>query len=164
MLLPKLKSPERSKLQSLLHAMWPPLRRSPPPPLVVLSSPTSLPPVVSGPALLPPPAVAVPITLSRTASSSPAASLVLYDRSKCNTDCPLCEKKFTNDKDSRKTLVKHMKEKHRFCDAGNSRLMEWMTASNRFWCASCGLSFSNRLSHTCLPSAFQFTLCLCQLL
>ena len=28
-----------------------------------------------------------------------------------------------------------------------------MTASNRFWCASCGLSFSNRLSHTCLPSA-----------
>ena len=28
-----------------------------------------------------------------------------------------------------------------------------MTACNRFWCASCGLSFSNRLSHTCLPSA-----------
>jgi hypothetical protein len=28
-----------------------------------------------------------------------------------------------------------------------------MAASNRFWCSSCGWSFSNRLSHTCPPAA-----------
>ena len=42
--------------------------------------------------------------------------LAPYDQSKCDSDCPLCEKKFTNEKDSRKVLAKHMKDRHRFCD------------------------------------------------
>ena len=61
----------------------------------------------------------------------------------------LCERKFTNEKDSRKTLAKHMKDKHRFCDASNLRFVDWMTASNRAWCPSCGCSFSQRMAHVC---------------
>src|SRR5689334_7463741 len=77
--------------------------------------------------------------------------LAPYDQSKCDSDCPLCEKKFTNKKDSRKVLAKHMKDRHRFCDASNPRFMDWMTASNRAWCPSCGSSFSQRMAHVCQP-------------
>ena len=64
---------------------------------------------------------------------------------------PLCVYKSLNAKkeDARKTLAKHVNEKNRFCDPNNLRFVDWLAASNRFLCARCGLTASNRITHEC---------------
>ena len=76
---------------------------------------------------------------------------VPYDPSKCDHDCPLCDRKFAKG-DTRKALAKHVKEHHQ-PDPGDLRFKVWMEASGRFWCAPCGSSFSCRLPHGCTESS-----------
>ena len=84
-------------------------------------------------------------------SAPPVSPPALYDRDECDRACPLCVYKSLNAKkeDARKTLAKHVNEKHRFCDPNNLRFVDWLAASNRFLCARCGLTASNRITHEC---------------
>ena len=99
------KTPMLSKLQSLLHTTWPQLVRPCLPP-VVLSSPSpvvhSLPSSTRVSSLASVPVASVVSSPPMTVPLSSLSALTPYDRSKCDSDCPLCERKFTNEKDSRK--------------------------------------------------------------
>ena len=125
-----------AKIQSLLSTKWPP----------------SLPPVI--PSLVDAASSSSPSVATSPPVEFPASSvstLAPYDQKECDSVCPLCVYKPPNKKkeDARKTLSKHVNEKHRFCDPRNPRFVEWLAASKRFFCPGCGLSPTTRQAHDC---------------
>ena len=104
--------------------------------------------------------VAPTLCLVDPPTSSPLVSSVLGDRvsasalpptlpyspSRCDHDCPLCERKFDG-KDSKKVLAKHVNLDH--SDPDNPRLKVWLEASHRSWCSDCSFSYSQRQRHFC---------------
>ena len=81
--------------------------------------------------------VSVSSTVSGTDPSLP------YDRSRCDSECPLCEKQYIG-KGSRKSLAKHVKDKHQ-PNPDHPRFKVWLEASARSWCVVCASSFTGGL-------------------
>ena len=73
-----------------------------------------------------------------------------YNPSRCDHDCPLCERQFLVGAACRKSLAKHVRDKHEpNLNPNHPRFLVWMEASERCWCLDCGFSYSRRCSHKC---------------
>ena len=144
----------RAKLQSRLHVRFPPVPEA--------STTASAPLVASGlPTLLcdrkgdltvspcdQDLEVDVPISSPEVSATLSTNVVTLpYDPSRCEHDCPLCERNFEG-KDSRKELAKHVKTKHS-PNPDSLRFKVWLEASHRSWCLNCSFSYSQRIAHVC---------------
>jgi len=73
-----------------------------------------------------------------------------YNPSRCDHDCPLCERQFLVGAACRKSLAKHVRDKHEpNLNPNHPRFLVWMEASERSWCLDCGFSYSRRCLHKC---------------